>query len=78
MINTVIYENNIDMPGAITTVSKFIKFLCDVEVCLKKVLGESYSVENFNSLDVMDEWSFNKHSFTLCEHENLVNLHSPL
>ena len=59
MINTVIYENNIDMPGSITTVSNFIKFLCDM---------------SFNSLDFMDEWSFDKHFFTLCKHGNSVKL----
>ena len=74
VINTVIYENNIDMPGSITTVSNFIKFLYNMNVCLEKVLGEDYSVEVFNSLDFMDEWSFNKHSFTLCKHGNLVKL----
>ena len=49
VVNTVIYENNIDMRGAITTVSNFIKFLFEMKVCLEKVLGEDYSVEVFNS-----------------------------
>ena len=47
VINTVIYENNNDMPSAITTVSNFIKFLFKMKVCLEKVLGEDYSVEAF-------------------------------
>ena len=55
VINTVIYENNIDMPSALTTVSNFIKFLCDMKVYLEKVLGEYYCVEVFNSLDFMEE-----------------------
>ena len=63
------------MSGAITAVTNFIKFLYDVKVCLKKVLGEDYSVEVFNSFDLKRiEWSFNKHSFTLCKHGNLVKL----
>ena len=35
VINTVTYENNIDMTGVITTVSNFIKFLCDMNVFVK-------------------------------------------
>ena len=45
VINAVIYENYIDMPGAIITVSNFIKFLFQIKVCLEKVLGEGYSSE---------------------------------
>ena len=74
VINAVIYENNIDMPGAIITVSNFIKFLFQIKVCLEKVLGEDYSAEVFDFLDLMDEWSFNKYSFALCEYGELMKL----
>ena len=55
IIDTVIYNNNIDMLGAATTVKNFIKFLFEMKVCIKKVVGQEYSVEVFNSLGYMEE-----------------------
>lgn len=55
IIDTVIYNNNMDMLGAATTVKNFIKLLFEMKVCIKKVVGEEYSVEVFNSLGYMEE-----------------------
>ena len=35
--DTVIYNNNINMLGAATTVKNFIKFLFEKKVCIEKV-----------------------------------------
>lgn len=35
--DTVIYNNNINMLGAVTTVKNFIKFLFEMKVCIEKV-----------------------------------------
>ena len=61
------------MLGAATTVKNFIKFLFEMKVCIEKVQGEENSVEVFNSLDYMEEWSLNKHTFERREQGNLKN-----
>ena len=64
----------IDMLSAATTVKNFIKFLFEMEICIEKVLAKEYSVEVFNSLDYMEEWSFISHVFELCDHGNLKKI----
>ena len=73
-IDAVIYHNNVDMTGAFTIVKYFIRLLFQMKNCIEKILGEEYSVEVFNSLGYMEEWSFNKHTFKLCEHGELKKL----
>ena len=73
-IDAVINHNNVDMPGAFTTVKYFIRLLLQMKTCIEKILGEEYLVEVLNSLDYMEEWSFSKHAFELCEYGELKKL----
>ena len=41
---------------------------------IEKVLGSDYNVEIYNSLDFLDEWSYNKHAFELHESDELIKL----
>ena len=73
-VDAVIYHNNIDMVGTCTTVKHLIKFLYRLKTIISEILGKDYFVEVFNCLDYMDQWSFDKQAFELCEHGNLKKL----
>ena len=45
--DTVIYNNNINMLGAATTVKNFIKFLFEMKVCIGKSVGRGKLCRSF-------------------------------
>ena len=74
-VKSVIQNNRCNLPGAFTTVKHFIKFLFEMKTSIEKVLGSDYKVEVYNSLDFLDEWSYDKHAFELCEGDKLIKLY---
>ena len=73
-VESVMHNNRWDFPGAFTIVKYFIKFLFEMKTFIEKVLGSDYNVEIYNSLDFLDEWSYNKHAFELHESDELIKL----
>ena len=71
-VESVIHNNSCDFPGAFTSVKHFIKFLFEMKTSIEKVFGSDYKVEVHNSLDFLDEWSYDKHAFELCEGDELI------
>ena len=67
-------NNRCDFPGAFTTVKHFIKFLFETKTSIEKVLGSDYKAEVYNSLDFLDEWSYNKNTFELHEGDELIKV----
>ena len=45
-----------------------------MQTSIEKVLGSDYMVEIYNSLDFLDEWSYNKHAFELRDGDELIKL----
>ena len=74
VVNEIIRVNNIDMRGAMLTMSSFVDFLFNLKISVEKVLGDGFIVEVYNSLDFMEKLSFYNHGFELCEHGNLKKL----
>ena len=64
----------LDFPGAFATVKHFIKFPFEMKTSIETVLGSDYKVEVYNSLDFLDDWSYNKHAFELREGDELFKL----
>ena len=64
----------LDFSGAFATVKHFIKFPFEMKTSIEKVLGSDYKVEVYNSLDFLDDWSYNKHAFELREGDELIKL----
>ena len=64
----------LDFPGAFATVKHFVKFPFEMKTSIEKVLGSDYKVEVYNSLDFLDDWSYNKHAFELREGDELIKL----
>ena len=52
--------------------SKILSFFC---LTIEKVLGSDYKVEVYNSLDILDKWSYNKHAFELRDGDEMIKLH---
>ena len=73
-VESAIYNIRCDFPGAFTTVKHFVKFLFEMKTCIENVLGSDYKVEVYNTLDFLDEWSYKKHAFELCEGDEMINL----
>ena len=74
VVNEIIRVNNIDMRGAMLTMSSFVDFLFNLKISVEKILGDGFIVEVYNSLDFMEKLSFYNHAFELCEHGNLKKL----
>ena len=73
-VESVIHDNRCDFLGAFTTVKHFIKFLFEMKTSIEKVLGSDYKVEVYNSLDFLDESSYDKHAFELREGDEPIKL----
>ena len=71
-LESVIHNDRCDLPGTFTTVKHFTKFLFGMKTSIEKVLGSDYKVEVYNSLDILDEWSYDKHVFELREGDELI------
>ena len=71
-LESVIHNDRCVLPGTFTTVKHFTKFLFEMKTSIEKVLGSDYKVEVYNSLDILDEWSYDKHVFQLREGDELI------
>ena len=60
-VESAIFNSRCDFSGGFTTVKHFIKFLFEMKTSIEKVLGSDYKVEVYDTLDFMDEWSYDKH-----------------
>ena len=69
-----IHDNRCDFLSAFTTVKHFINFLFEMKTSIEKVLGSDYKVEVYNSLDFLDEWSYDKRAFELREGDEPIKL----
>ena len=74
-LESVIHNDRCVLPGTFTTVKHFTKFLFEMKTSIEKVLGSDYKVEVYNTLDFLDEWSYDKHAFELCEGDKLIKLY---
>ena len=73
-VESVIHNNRCDFPGVFTTVKRFIKLLFEMKTSIEKLLGSDYKAEVYNTLDFLDEWSYDKHAFELCEGDEMITL----
>ena len=73
-VDEILNVNKINIRGGIMVTKALIKFLFDLKIAIKKILGKNYSIEVFYSIEMVEEFNYFKHCFQLCTNGDLVKI----